>query len=63
MEIVFNDQEEKAIQTYADKHNLTYGEGLQKMIDAMTKGLVELAAADDEFNVKNEKYEQPLLAT
>lgn len=54
MEIAFNEQEEKAIQRYADKHNLTYGEALQKMMDAMTKGLVELAEADGEFEQINE---------
>ncbi len=53
MEIAFNKEEEKAIQRYADKHNLTYGQGLQKIIDAMTKGLVELAAADNEFEYPN----------
>ncbi len=49
MEIVFNQTEEKALQAYADKHKITYGEALQQIIDAMTKGLIELAQEDSEF--------------
>lgn len=55
MEIVFNELEEKAIQRYAEKHKITYGEGLQEIIDAMTKGLVKLASEDNEFeNIKDQ---------
>ena len=51
MEIVFNKIEEQAVQSYADKHKITYGEALQQIIDAMTKGLIELASEDDEFEI------------
>lgn len=51
MEIVFNDEEEEAVQRYADKHNLTYGEAVQKIINSMKEGLIKLAKEDDEsFN-------------
>jgi hypothetical protein len=49
VEIIFNEVEEKAVQSYADKHKITYGEALQQIIDAMTKGLIDLATEDDEF--------------
>ena len=42
-------QEEAAVQRYADKHGITYGETFQKMLDAMTKGLLELAVEDGEW--------------
>lgn len=51
MEIGFNEKEEKAIQVYADKHKITFGEAMQKMIDAMTKGLLDLAAEDGELGM------------
>ena len=50
MQIVMDPQEEAAVQRYADKHGLTYGEAFQKMLDAMTIGLVELALEDGEFS-------------
>ena len=56
VEIVFNKQEEEAVQRYADKHKLTYGQAVQAMMDAMTKGLLELAVEDDEFKT-NTKIE------
>ena len=49
MEIVFNKVEEEAVQSYAEKHKISYGEAVQEIIDAMTKGLVSLAQEDDEF--------------
>lgn len=57
MQLVFNDQEEAAVQRYADKHNMTYGEALQKIIDAMTKGLINLAMEDDEFGINETQME------
>ena len=56
VEIVFNKQEEEAVQKYADKHNITYGQAVQTMMDAMTKGLVDLAVKDGEFeNIRDQK--------
>jgi hypothetical protein len=49
MQIVMDPQEEAAVQRYADKHGLTYGEAFQRMLDAMTKGLLDLAREDGEF--------------
>ena len=54
MQVVLDPQEEAAVQRYADKHGLTYGEAFQRMLDAMTKGLLELAAADNEFGMGEE---------
>jgi hypothetical protein len=42
MEIHFNDVEEEAIKNYAKINNITYGEALQKIINAMQKGLNEI---------------------
>lgn len=53
MEIHFNQQEEQAIQRYADKHKIEYKVAVQHMMDAMTKGLLELAEKEGEFeNIK-----------
>jgi hypothetical protein len=49
MQIVLNDIEEEAVRNYGIKHKITYGEALQRIIDAMTKGLMELAREDDEI--------------
>ena len=49
MQILFDVQEEKAIQAYAGKHGLTFDEAMKKIIDAMTMGLLELAKEDGEF--------------
>ena len=51
MRIILDKQEEEAVQKYADKHKLTYGEAFQKMLDAMTKGLLELAKEDNELGM------------
>jgi hypothetical protein len=48
MQIVFNDEEEAAVTRYAVRHKITYGEALQRIIDAMTEGLMELARKDDD---------------
>ena len=53
MRIILDKQEEEAVQRYADKHKLTYGEAFQKMLDAMTKGLLELAKEDNELGYRN----------
>lgn len=42
MEIHFNKVEEEAIKNYANINNITYGEALQKIINAMQKGLNEI---------------------
>jgi len=49
MDLVFNKEEEAAVQRYADKHNISFGEALQKMIHAMTKGLMDMVKDDDDF--------------
>jgi len=47
MQIVLDDNEEAAVQRYAVRKQITYGEALQRIIDSMTKGLMELAREDD----------------
>ena len=42
MEIHFNEEEEKAIKRYAKINEITNGEALQKIIEAMQKGLMEI---------------------
>ena len=54
MQIVMDPQEEAAVQRYADKHGITYGEAFQKMLDAMTEGLMRLAVEDGEFGLQDE---------
>ena len=51
MQIGLNAEEEEAVKKYGEKHNITYGEALQKIIEAMTEGLMKLANED----VDNEK--------
>ena len=50
MQVVMDPQEEAAVQRYADRHGITYGEAFQKMLDAMTEGLMRLAREDGEFS-------------
>jgi len=47
MEIVLNKEEEEAVQRYANNNKITYGEAWQRMVEAMKKGLIELASKDD----------------
>jgi len=42
MKIVLDKIEQEVIEKYAKQRNLTYGETLQKIIDAMQKGLNEI---------------------
>ena len=49
MQIVCDPHEEEAIQIYAERHNITFGEAFQRILDAMTKGLLELVNEDGEI--------------
>ena len=48
MQLVFNDEEEAAVYRYAKRKNITDGEAMQRIIESMTKGLMELASEDDD---------------
>lgn len=55
MQIVLDDKEEAAVRRYAVRKQITYGEALQRIIDSMTKGLMELAREDDAEIVEFQK--------
>ena len=57
MQIVFNKEEEQAINRFAIRKKITYQEAMKEIIDAMTKGLVELARKDD-IDIAREQFEK-----
>lgn len=54
MQIVMNPVEEEAVEKYAVKNNMTFDEAFKKIIDAMTKGLIEMIMEDEE-RIENEE--------